>query len=69
MFDQLARLERDPVSGEYYVTELPAMLRAAGRTVAVVDAVPPEDVLSINTPQQLAEVDEILRHRLAEVGA
>ncbi len=69
MFDQLARLERDPVSGEYYVTELPAMLRAAGRTVAVVDAVPPEDVLSINTPQQLAEVDAILRHRLAEVGA
>ncbi len=68
MFDQLRRLERDPVGGEYYVTELPAMLKAAGRTVAVVDAVPPEDVLSINTPEQLADVDAILRRRLAEVG-
>jgi hypothetical protein len=32
--------------------------------VEVIDAVPPEDVLSINTPQQLAEVDAILRLRL-----
>ena len=29
------------------------------------DAVPPEDVLSINDPQQLSEVDAILRQRLA----
>jgi hypothetical protein len=31
--------------------------------VAVVDAVPPEDILSVNTPEQLAEVDAILRRR------
>jgi UDP-N-acetylglucosamine diphosphorylase/glucosamine-1-phosphate N-acetyltransferase len=68
MFDQLRRLEKDPVGGEYYVTELPAMLKASGATVAVVDAVPPEDVLSINTPEQLGEVDTILRRRLAEAG-
>ena len=30
----------------------------------MVDAVPPEDVLSINNPDQLAEVDAILRDRL-----
>jgi len=68
MFDRLRRLEKDPVGGEYYVTELPAMLKEAGRVVSVVDAVPPEDVLSINTPEQLAEVDAIMRRRLAEVG-
>ncbi len=40
------------------------MLHADGSVVEVVDAVPPEDVLSINTPEQLAEVDAILRARL-----
>ena len=33
--------------------------------VAAVDAVPPEDVLSVNDPVQLAEVDSILRRRHA----
>lgn len=69
MFEHLAKLERDPVGGEYYVTELPAMLKASGHRVEVVDAVPPEDVLSINTPDQLADVDAILSRRLAGVDA
>jgi hypothetical protein len=34
----------------------------------VVDAVPPEDVLSVNTPEQLAEVDAILRRRLGHAS-
>lgn len=64
LFDCLGRLEPDELSGEYYVTDVPAMLRDRGETVEVVDAVPPEDVLSINTPVQLAEVDRIMRERL-----
>jgi hypothetical protein len=31
-----------------------------------VEAVPPDDVLSINTPVQLAQVDAILRRRLEQ---
>ncbi|MCH2148493.1 MAG: hypothetical protein MK095_03590, partial [Phycisphaerales bacterium] len=58
-------LEADSLTGEFYLTELPAGLRDAGHTVELVDAVPPEDVLSINTMEQLAEVDAILRTRLA----
>ena len=34
-----------------------------GHRVSVVDAVPPEDVLSVNTPAQLAEVSAILAGR------
>jgi UDP-N-acetylglucosamine diphosphorylase/glucosamine-1-phosphate N-acetyltransferase len=60
LFGTLRRLLPDAVSGEYYVTEVPAMLRAAGHDVEVVDAVPPEDVLSINTVEQLREVEAIL---------
>jgi len=51
--------------GEYYLTDVPAMLLARGERVEVIDAVPPEDVLSINTPEQLAEVDRIYRARHA----
>ena len=46
------------------VTAVPASLREQGRGVEIVDAVPPEDVLSVNTPRQLAEVDAILTARL-----
>ena len=50
--------------GEYYITDIPAMLKGQSKTVTVVEAVPPADVLSINNPQQLAEVDAIMRQRL-----
>jgi UDP-N-acetylglucosamine diphosphorylase/glucosamine-1-phosphate N-acetyltransferase len=49
---------------EYYLTDVPAILRGQGQKVVVIEAVPPEDVLSINTPQELAAVDVILRRRL-----
>ena len=49
--------------GEFYLTDVPARLKKQGQTVSVVEAVPPEDVLSINTPDQLAEVDRLLRER------
>ena len=65
LFAQLESLEADSLTGELYLTELPARLRDAGHTVELVDAVPAEDVLSINTMDQLAEVDTILRTRLA----
>jgi bifunctional UDP-N-acetylglucosamine pyrophosphorylase/glucosamine-1-phosphate N-acetyltransferase len=68
LFRALKRLEPDALTGEYYITDVPAMLRSAGGVVEVIDAVPPEDVLSINTLTQLAEVDAILRSRVEVVG-
>ncbi|MBT8487042.1 MAG: NTP transferase domain-containing protein [Phycisphaerales bacterium] len=64
LFATLERVPPDEISGEIYVTEVPAVMRAAGKTVELIDAVPPEDVLSINTPAQLAEVGDILTRRL-----
>ena len=63
----LARVGNKNASGEYYITDVFEILRKDGRTVAAVDAVPPEDVLSVNGPVQLAEVDAILRKRHAKV--
>lgn len=69
MFDALERVERNPVSGEYYITDVPALLLESGERVEVIEAVPPADVLSINTPEQLAEVDRIMRERLETAGS
>jgi bifunctional UDP-N-acetylglucosamine pyrophosphorylase / glucosamine-1-phosphate N-acetyltransferase len=59
----LAQVQRNPLSGEYYLTDTLELLLAQGQRVEVVQAVPPEDVLSINTPQDLAMVDRIFRAR------
>ncbi|MCP4835598.1 MAG: NTP transferase domain-containing protein [Phycisphaera sp.] len=64
LFDRLARTSNDNANGEYYVTDVFGITREDGDRVAVVDAVPAEDILSINNPDQLAEVDSILRSRL-----
>lgn len=66
--DALKKVERNPLTQEYYITDVPALELAAGRRVEVLDAVPAEDVLSINTLEQLAEVDAVLRARLAAAG-
>lgn len=63
LFEALRRVERNERSGEYYVTDVPRLLLDAGRRVEVIDAVPAEDVLSINTPTDLAMVDRIYRER------
>jgi len=63
LFTGLSQVSNDNKQGEYYITDVPGLLKAAGRVVRVVDAVPAGDVLSINTPEQLAEVDAILRAR------
>ena len=64
LFSTLNRLDNKNANGEYYITDVFGLLRQAGERVEVIEAVPPEDVLSINDPQQLAEVDSILRRRL-----
>ena len=68
LFDALSKVTDKNASGEYYITDVFGILRESGRTVAAVDAVPPEDVLSINDPAQLAEVDAILRRRAASTS-
>jgi len=64
LFDAIAQVRAGNEQKEYYLTDVPAILKAQGRLVSVISAVPPQDVLSINTPQQLAAVDRILRGRL-----
>jgi|GEM_PF-350772 len=65
LFGALRGVTRNEVSGEYYLTDAPGLLLNAGERVEVIEAVPPEDVLSINTPEDLAKVDAVFRSRPA----
>ncbi|MDX1564899.1 MAG: NTP transferase domain-containing protein [Phycisphaeraceae bacterium] len=69
MFRALDRVHNRNASGEYYLTDVFALMLAEGRKVEPVDTVPADEVQSINTPEHLAVVDQILRRRRgAEVG-
>ncbi|MFN7374768.1 MAG: ribose-phosphate diphosphokinase [bacterium] len=66
LYKGLAQVERNGSSGEYYITDVPSLFLRQGKRVEVIDAVPPQDVLSINTPAQLAEVDAIYRAQVID---
>lgn len=66
LFRTLSAVTPDSATGEYYITDVFELLLREGERVEVIDAVPPEDVLSINTPEQLAEVDRMFRSRRGE---
>ncbi len=63
LFDGITAVGNQNAQNEYYITDVPALLRDRGHTVTLVDAVPAQDVLSINNPEQLTEVDRVLRAR------
>ncbi len=64
LFEMLETLKPDDASGEYQITDVPAMLRQRGHSVELVNGMPAEDALSINTPEQLREVHAILSARV-----
>jgi len=63
LFESLRSVNRNELTSEYYLTDTLGHLLAAGERVEVLASVPPEDILSINTPEDLAKVDEIYRSR------
>lgn len=68
LFAGLKQINNKNRQGEYYLTDVPALLKSQGHRVSVIDAVPAEDVLSINTPTQLEIVSRVLENRLAAAG-
>ena len=59
----LSQLRCDNAQGEYYITDVPALMLARGGTVGVCDRCTPEEMLGVNTPAQLAQVEELLSRR------
>lgn len=63
-------LERLPLSakGEYFLTGMPALATAEGRKVETQTVHDPTEVLGVNTREQLAKAEVLLRRRLGERG-
>ena len=59
----VGELTNDNAKGEYYLTDALGLLRQRKAKLAAVAAVPPEDVISINTIEELARVAEIMAAR------
>ena len=59
----LSKLDNSNAQGEYYLTDIVAMMAANGDVLKAVKA-GPEDVLGINSPDQLAEASQELQRRV-----
>jgi bifunctional UDP-N-acetylglucosamine pyrophosphorylase/glucosamine-1-phosphate N-acetyltransferase/UDP-N-acetylglucosamine pyrophosphorylase len=63
LFQALGHLRRDNAQGEYYLTDVPAWLKERGGKVGVCDTCTPEEMLGVNTPAQLEQVEKTLLDR------
>ena len=62
----LEKLQPNNVKGEYYLTDAIKILIESGRRVVAVTAVEPDEVLSINSRQQLALVSQVMEQRIQD---
>ncbi|MEO5989811.1 MAG: NTP transferase domain-containing protein [Candidatus Eisenbacteria bacterium] len=61
LLDVLSRLTADNSQGEYYLTDTVSLLQARGAKAAVVCADDYQELMGINTPEQLAEAEAAWR--------
>ncbi|MDH4152340.1 MAG: bifunctional UDP-N-acetylglucosamine diphosphorylase/glucosamine-1-phosphate N-acetyltransferase GlmU [Nitrospira sp.] len=66
LFEALDKLEPDNAQGEYYLTDIVRMAVAQGRRVAAVTLQNPDEGLGVNTRQQLAEAEQVVRQQIRE---
>jgi len=63
LLSALGQLNTDNAQGELYLTDCPAIIKAAGHRVGVCDTCSAQEMLGVNTVEQLQEVEDILRGR------
>jgi len=64
LFEAAAKVGCDNVKKEYYLTDALSIIIEAGHKVAAVTAVRAEEAVSINTREQLGEMNKIMRKRI-----
>lgn len=63
LWSALAEVQPNNTQGEYYLTDCPAILKARGKNVAAAPKLDIHEAMGVNTPQQLAEVETVLKSR------
>ncbi|NLE28440.1 MAG: NTP transferase domain-containing protein [Phycisphaerae bacterium] len=62
----LGKITPSNVKKEYYLTDALSVLIQSGKKAIAITAVPPQDVLSINSRHQLAEVSKVMQSRIQD---
>lgn len=65
LWEHLPQVQRNPVSGEYYLVDLVEMAARQGYDVPTVSA-PLEEVMGVNDRVQLAQAEGLMRQRILE---
>ena len=66
LFEAAAKVKPDNAKKEYYLTDAISIIIAGGRTVAAAAALRPEEAMSVNTNEQLQEINRIMESRLSK---
>lgn len=66
LFDALDKLEPHNAQNEYYLTDIIRIAVAQGRRVAAVTLQDPQEGLGVNTRQQLAAAEQVIRQQIRE---
>jgi UDP-N-acetylglucosamine diphosphorylase/glucosamine-1-phosphate N-acetyltransferase len=59
----LSELKKSNAQGEYYLTDAPAILLARGKRVGICTRDLGDEIVGVNTPEQLRQVESVLRAR------
>ena len=66
LFEALEKVRPDNVKKEYYLTDVLSVILGAGHKVVAFTALRPEEAVSVNTKEQLSEMEKIIQQRLAQ---
>jgi bifunctional UDP-N-acetylglucosamine pyrophosphorylase/glucosamine-1-phosphate N-acetyltransferase len=64
LFTALSQVKNENAQGEYYLTDVPTLLRNAGDDIAIYHHNDPNEIEGINNRVQLADLERVLRRRV-----
>lgn len=66
LFESAAKVKPDNAKKEYYLTDAISIIIAGGHKVAAAAALRPEEAMSVNTNEQLQQINRIMESRLSK---
>jgi bifunctional UDP-N-acetylglucosamine pyrophosphorylase/glucosamine-1-phosphate N-acetyltransferase len=64
LFSALSRVKNENAQGEYYLTDVPELLKTDGEDIAIYPHPDAHEIEGINNRVQLADMERVLRHRV-----
>ena len=68
LLDALKSITRDNSQGEYYLTDVPKIMKDGGGAVGTLNLNLGDEIIGVNTQEQLEQVEGIMRIRNSEFG-